>query len=236
MGRFSLLIFERRTLPERCIIYGGAYVPSRKQAIRALFDKWKFVKGHWIPYAFAKKRRREFLILFNIYGASMTLEALHLLKDGGVRKVFFIGSMFAKQMPIGTLVLPVKVIDRAGIVLVDEPARAAVGQDKSSVRTLELVLRHFQQSYRKAKIVSVPCVLHAVNRVREFVESNSDIEGVEMESSTFMHFSKKLGMKSFAALYVSDNKSVDVISGAKTVRIARRKALRCLTSVALRAL
>jgi purine-nucleoside phosphorylase len=189
-----------------------------------------------MAYAFAKKRRREFLSLFNIYGASMTLEVLHLLKDGGVTKVFFIGSMFAKQMPIGTLVLPVKVIDRAGIVLVDEPARAAVGQDKSSVRRLEFVLRHFQQTYRKAKIVSVPCVLHTINRVRELVESSADIEGVEMETSTFIHFSKKLGIKSYAALYVSDNKSVDVISGAKTVRIARRKALGVLTSAALRAL
>lgn len=233
MGRFSLVAFGRRTLPERCIIYAGAYVPSRKERIRPLFDKWKLVRGSWLPYAFAKKKRKNFLILFNVYGASMTLEVLHLLKDGGVRKVFFIGSMFAKRIPIGKLVLPTEIVDKAGIVLVHDPARSVVAPSRSSLKSLKSGLKRLNQPFEEAKIVSVPCVLHGIKSVAEFIENNESIEGVELEASTFLHFSKKLHMTSYAILYVSDNKRVDVISSAKIVRETRRKALRNITKVAL---
>jgi purine-nucleoside phosphorylase len=54
-----------------------------------------------------------------------------------------------------------------------------------------------------------------------------------METSTFLHFSRKLHMRAYAALYVSDNETVDVVSADKKVREARRGALRDITRVAL---
>lgn len=233
MGRFSLVAFGRRRLPERCIIYAGAYVPSRKERIRPLFDKWRLGRGSWLPYAFAKKKRKSFLILFNVYGASMTLEVLHLLKDGGVNRVFFIGSMFAKNIPIGTPVIPIEVVDQAGIVLIDEPGRATVAPSRSSPKALRSGFERLNQPFEEAKIVSVPCVLHGIKSVMEFIEKNERIEGVEMEASTFLHFAKKLHITNYAVLYVSDNRRVDVISGDKMVREARRKALRNITMIAL---
>jgi len=236
MGRFSQSVFGRRRLPERTIIYAGSYVPSRKETVRSLFGKWKLVRGNWLPYAFARKGRREFLILFNVYGASMTLEALHLIKDGGVRKVFFIGSMFAKRIPIGKLVLPTRVVDMAGIVSIDNPGHNIVRAESYSIKRLESRLEASCVPFEKARIVSVPCVLHDIKPVTEFIAGNNQVEGVEMETSTFTHFSKKLGMKSYAVLYVSDNERVDVISTARTVRAARKKALRNITRLAIEVL
>jgi purine-nucleoside phosphorylase len=233
MGRFSLATFGKKTLPERCIIFAGAYVPSRKDTIRPLFDKWRLVRANWLPYAFAGKQRKNYLILFNIYGASMTLEALHLLKDGGASSVFFIGSMFAKHVPIGTPVIPIGVVDKAGIVLIDDPTRTTVVPANSSVKALKLAFRRLSVHFEEARVVSVPCVLHGVGSVTKFIENSEDIEGVEMEASTFLHFTQKLHMTSYAVLYVSDNKRVDVISPVKKVREARRKALRSITKVAL---
>jgi purine-nucleoside phosphorylase len=233
MGRYSLATFGKKTLPERCIILAGAYIPSRKETMRQLFDKWRLVRGNWLPYAFAEKQRKHFLILFNVYGASMTLEALHLLKEGGVKRVFFIGSMFAKRIPIGTPVIPTEAVDKAGIVLVDDPTWTKVVPDKSSVKALKSAFGRLNLRFEEAKIVSVPCVLHGIKPLMEFIENNEDMEGVEMEASTFLHFTKKLHMTSYAVLYVSDNQRVDVLSAAKSVREARRKALRNIIKVAL---
>ena len=233
MGRFSLATFGRKRLPIQCIIFAGSYIPSRKETIRPLFDKWRLVRDNWLPYAYAERQRKKYLILFNVYGASMTLEALHLLKEGGVRKVFFIGSMFAKRIPLGTPVVPIKVVDKAGIVSIDAPKRTTVVPDKSSIKAVKLAFGRLNVRFEEAKIVSVPCVLHGIKPVTRFIEKNEGIEGVEMEASTFLHFTRKLHMSSYAVLYVSDNQRVNVISSAKIVREARGKALRNITNVAL---
>ena len=48
MERFSRAVFGRETLPERCIIYAGAYVPKRKNWVGSVFDEWNRIKGTWV--------------------------------------------------------------------------------------------------------------------------------------------------------------------------------------------
>ena len=79
-------------------------------------------------------------MLFNVYGgAAMTLEALHLLRDGGVRRVFFVGSMYAKHIPICTLVIPRRVFDRAGIVSLE--TTGSMSLPTQSINALESSLK-----------------------------------------------------------------------------------------------
>jgi hypothetical protein len=128
LGRLSEAVFGRKKLPERCLIYAGAYVGKRKEWVKSLFDRWQRIRGYWVRYSSASKNGREYLLVFNAYGAAMTLEIIRLLKDGGVKKVFFIGSLGGKELPVGTLVLPTKVVDKTGFVAADSPNKRIVEQ------------------------------------------------------------------------------------------------------------
>ncbi|MEM3390082.1 MAG: hypothetical protein QW491_11830 [Thermoproteota archaeon] len=121
MGRLSEAIFGRKKLPERCLISAGAYVAKRKEWVKSLFDRWQLIRGYWVCYSFAFKNGRDYLLVFNVYGAAVTLEVIRLLKDGGVKRVFFIGSLGCKELPVGTLVLPTKIVDKTGFVAADIP-------------------------------------------------------------------------------------------------------------------
>jgi len=43
-----------------------------------------------VRFTFARKNGVEYFIVFNIYGASMVLEIIQLLKDGNAKKVFLV--------------------------------------------------------------------------------------------------------------------------------------------------
>jgi len=233
VGRFSEFTFGRSKLPERCLIYAGAYVPRRKDWVRGSFDEWSRIRGNWVKYSFATKRSKDYVLAFNVYGGSVTLELLRLLKDGDVKRVFFVGSLGAKDLPIGTIVMPSKVIDRAGPVLVDTHPNEIVRPDNGSLARLRRALQSLGISHVEGTIASVPCVLHNIPKVKKFIEQDSTILGVELETSTFYHYSRKDGFENYALLYVSDNEQHSVISRAKNVREARRNALRSITNVAL---
>ena len=236
MGNLSKAVFGRRNLPQECILYGGAYLPSRKDVIRVLFDSWPRIKGSWVKHTYAKSQGEEYLVVLNVYGGSIALEVLHLLKDGGCTRVFFIGSMYAKDLPIGRLVIPTLVIDMAGPPTIDDSHKRVIKLDPIIRLRLQETLEARRMAYAERKIVSVPAVLHGIDHVLKLVAEDESIAGVEMETSTFNHFSSKLGLKGYPLLHVSDNEKYGVISRAKTVWEARRRALRESTDIALEVL
>jgi purine-nucleoside phosphorylase len=236
MGRFSESVFGRKVLPERCLIYAGEYVPQRIKWVENLFDKWDGIKGNWLRYCFAAKDGLGYLLIFGCYGGAICFETLRLLRDGNTKKVFFIGSMGAKQLPIGTLVIPTTVIDKAGLVLLDNPERQSLEVEPKSLIRLQTSLKTLGQEYIEGKIVSVPCVLHGIDHIKNFIKQDTTILGVEMETSTFYHYSQKDGLENYALLWVSDNREHDVISQAKSVRDARRTSIKTITKIAIETL
>ena len=232
MGRFSKVLFGREELPDGCIIYAGSYVPVRKEWVRSIFGQWNRIKGNWVKYTFATKKGKEYLLVYNVYGGAIALELLHLLKDGNVKKVFLIGSLGGKDLPIGTIIIPTKVIDKAGLVSVDNPHKQIVEPDEKSLKKLKEVLCGLGINYVEGKIASVPCVLHNINHVKELIEQESSIIGVDIETSTFHYYSQKESFENYALLYISDNKKYDIISQAQNVQEARKKALKTITRVA----
>ena len=121
MGKFAETVFGRKVLPKGCLIFGGVYGSKRAQIVLRRFDSWVRPRGNWIRYTYAKKGNREYLVCFNVYGGTTTLELLHLLHDGNVRSAFFVGSMGSDSLDIGEVVVPEEVVDRAGIVLLESP-------------------------------------------------------------------------------------------------------------------
>jgi len=188
---FSRLIFSRDKLPERCIVFAGAYFPGRFKLARNLFDRRTRVSGMWVRYSFAKKSGKEFLLLFNVYGAAMMLEVLYLLKDGGAKSVFFVGSAGAKSLDVGEIILPTEVVDRAGVVQIDTRGKDSVVPPETESRTIEKALLDQGWSYAKTKVVSVPAVLHGIDHVTEYIRDEKDTEIHEMELSTIFSFLQK---------------------------------------------
>ena len=233
MGRYSKLIFGRDKLPARCIIYAGAYLPSRKKIVWRHFDKWGRVKGYWVRYVYAQKNGREYLILFNVYGGAFMMEALHILRDGGVRNTFFIGSAGGKYLPIGTIILPIEVIERSGPVIIDNTEVESIKCSREIVDFLAKKMNEMGINYTKGKIMSVPCVLHEIKHLRKMFEDRDDILGVEMELASYIYYARKLGIKAFALIYISDNKYYDVISRREEAVKARKRALNTITKIAL---
>lgn len=233
MGRWSKAVFERDLLPNRCIIYAGSYIPQRKEWIRRYFDSWSRIRGTWIKYVYATSRGKEYLLTFNVYGASMIMELLYLLKDGNVEKLFFIGSTGGKYLSIGSIVLPIEVVEQAGPVSIEDKSKRIIKPRKNSLSKLRSVLNKLSMNYIEGRILSVPCVLHDITHIHELFEKDDSILGVELELSTFYYYSNKLGFEGYALLYISDNKKYDIISGVETVREARRKALKLITKIAL---
>ena len=166
----------------------------------------------------------------------MVLEIVQLLKEGNAKKVFFSGSMGGKELPVGTLVLPTRILDKTGFVAIDDPHRQVVQPDETCLQKLRHALESSRTGYVEGEIVSVPCVLHNIESVKTFVEQEKGILGVECETSTYFHYAQKEKLESYALLYVSDNKKHDIISGGKDLWAARRKSLRKITSIAFKAL
>jgi purine-nucleoside phosphorylase len=232
MGRFSEVVFGRRELPERCLIYAGAYLPIRKDWVRGLFDSWQRVQGWWIRFTFCNKDGIEYLLVFNVYGASTILEVVQLLKEGNAKKVFFLGSLGGKELPVGTLVLPTRIVDKTGFVAIDRADRRIVQPDDYSLEKVRCALDNAGEAYVEGEIVSVPCVLHNIEHISSFVEQDENILGVECETSTYFHYTQKETLESYALLYISDNRKHDIIAGGKDLQNARRKSLRKITRIA----
>lgn len=211
-------------------------MPARKDTVRAMFDRWPRIEGTWIKFTFAESRSEENLVIFNVYGGSIVLELLQLLKDGGCTRAFFIGSMYAKDLPIGRLVIPVQVVDMAGPPTIDDSRKDVIELDSEIRSGIKKAMDKKGLAYGEHKIVSVPAVLHGIDHVNKLVAEGKDIAGVEMETSTFIHFSSKLGLKGYPLLHVSDNEKRGLISKARMVWKARKRALRASTDIALEVL
>jgi purine-nucleoside phosphorylase len=233
LGRFAKTEFGRSTLPRSCIIFGGVYVPLRARVVGKHFDSWTRPRGNWIKYTYASKGKREYLVCFNVYGGTTTLELLHLLKDGNVRSAFFVGSMGSDSLKVGQMVVPDRVVDMAGIVAVDSPGDAVVKVERGSLAEIEQSLGRLGIPFIRGKTASVPAVLHAIESIKRYLSDNKDVLGVELELSTFHHFGQKLGLKTYGLLYVWDNPRHDIISGPKSIWRARMKALDSATAVVL---
>ncbi len=171
------------------------------------------------------------MLCFGVYGGVATMELLQCLKDGGARTVVFVGSMGAKKLPIGTIVLPAAVVDRAGIVSLDDPNHSITHADPVAVKTMRLVLKANGIRYEEATIVSVPSVLHGVESILSFVKGRHDVAGVELELSTLYHFAKKLGIRAYALVYVYDNAQHSIIDRPESLEKVRREAYQTIQLV-----
>jgi purine-nucleoside phosphorylase len=147
--------------------------------------------------------------------------------------MFLVGSMYAKRLPVGAIVLPTQVDDMAGVVKIDDPDAGPATPDEQILEQVRSELRGRGVEFTEGRTFSTPAVLHGIEHVSEAVRRDHEVIGVEMETSTFLHFARKHGVKAGALLYVSDNDRHSIISKGKNLRAARLDGLRIASSVAV---
>lgn len=233
MGNISKAVFERKDLPKTVIIRAGGYYQERSQMLLSQFDNTEDLRVEWCPFTYAKFKASEYLVIFNVYGASITLEILQILKEGGVENVLFIGSMFSKNYDIGEYLLITEVIDRTGLVHVDTNGESNVMVNPVFIDQLSKFYHKQSTNFQKAKIMSVPCVLHGIESIHKELGDDDSLEGVEMELSTFYHFGQKLGLNLYSFLYVSDNPSHHMMTTNLSIRELRTERMENLGKLLL---
>ena len=232
MGGYSETVFARSRLPRRAIVCAGVCTVTRKEAFRRNFDGWTKVKGSWLRYSFARWKGKEFVVVFGIYGAAMMLETIQCLRDGGVRSCYMVGSMGARNLPVGTIVLPTSIEDQAGVVCIDDHSAASTPDDAMLRLTVDR-LKSMHLAYAAGRTVSVPAVLHGIQQVNDYIRRDTRLIGHEMEGSTFLHFARKHGIRAGALFWVSDNDRHSIIAGARGLQEARREATLSIAKVAV---
>lgn len=208
MGDYSKAVFRRGELPEIAVIRAGAHFIERAERTLQYFDDVEELRGTWMPYCYGKVNKREVLIVFNVYGAATMLEIIRLLEDGGVKYIGFIGSAFSKKDPVGQQLLIKTIFDQAGIALLD-----GVKRIERQERLVEMQREIFVKEnvpYSEVNLVSVPAVMHGIDSVNEFI-ARDEVDALEMELSTFFHFTQQSGIDTFAFVYVSDNPTNPVL-------------------------
>jgi purine-nucleoside phosphorylase len=228
MGDISKAVFEREYLPKTVIIRAGGYYERRSQLLLSQFDDVEEKRLEWCPFTYAKSNGMEYLVIFNVYGASVTLEVLKILKEGSVENVLFIGSMFSKNCDIGQYLLIREVIDRTGLVSLASGSSDAVQVNPKFRQRLETYFQENNIRYETAKIMSVPCVLHGIEHIQLELKEDDTIEGVEMELSTFYHFGQQMGLNLYSFLYVSDNPTHHMMTTNIPVRELRKERMELL--------
>ena len=231
MGKFSKVVLGKDKI-SRALIVAGTATTGRIRSVLNHFSNHSRVKQEFVKYCHITHDGKEAVLFFSVYGGAPTLELVHLLQDAHCKKILFVGSCYGtKPMPIGTFILPEKVIDRAGLVLLDDPAHKNCTPNPQILREIENCLQKRKYKYYKGTTAAVPCVIHNIPHVSEFVKQ-SNILGVEMELSTLYHFAHKANIKTGGLVYVSDSPAVHILENTKKIKQAKIDALGSAVEIA----
>lgn len=235
MNRTAQYLFGREELPDTVFLYPGAYSPDRSNSFLSIFDSNTEIKGSWLPFSYTVYKGTEYMVIFNIFGASITLDALQLMKKCNVKKVIFIGLMYSKNLDVGTHVIVNTVFDQAGIVLLDTEGKDVIKVDISNINRQKEAYEQMGIQYQEACIVSVPSVVHGIKQVEEYIEQEH-IQGLELEMSTLHHFGNKIGLEIYSFQVVSDNPEHSLFDRSKSISQLRIEGRNLAGYVALKML
>lgn len=190
------------TLPAHCIVYAGTTRDELKNDILSIYANVLVLQSHIFEGFIVEKDDEQYLLLFQIYGAAMMADVVHILADGNVREILFVGAVhsFDNTLDIGSIIVPDQIQALDGLVNGIENVEIAYPDTDSFLKVKYFLERNFIQ-FRVGKTVSIPGVF-----VKPQKESyHTDAIALEMESSSLFHYAKKNNIKAAAIHVVSDN-------------------------------
>lgn len=190
------------TLPSQCIIYAGTTRDELKNNILSSYVNVKTVQSHIFEGFVVERDYEQYLLLFQIYGAAMMADVVHILADGNVKEILFVGAVhsFDVTLDIGSIIVPDQIQALDGLVNGIEKMEITY-PDSDSFLKVKFLLEKNLIPFRVGKTVSIPGVF--VKPPEEIY--HKDTIALEMESSSLFHYSRKNNIKAAAIHVVSDN-------------------------------
>ena len=208
MGVWAKHEFNREILPEVCYLFAGTADEETKQKVLSKFGEIKFHKHDMYERYIVSDGNVEYVLIFQVYGAILTADLLKVLKDGEVKKCYFIGYAFSfnEDAKVGDYFISTYVQSLDGIVQsidgVDESY-----PDENMLNEIMNKFDHSQIAYLTGMSVSVPCCLWSIDN--KLINKNA--VALEMEYASFCHFCKKLGIQGAGFFVISDTRNYSLL-------------------------
>jgi purine-nucleoside phosphorylase len=201
VGEWAKKYFDQDDLPKQCYVFAGTSTENFKQSLLKYFDDVIFHDGGIFEKYMVTKNEVKYLLIFQVFGAPMIIDLVHVLKDGGVEKIIFFGSAYGinDSLMVGDCVIPVNAQSLDGVLQTVENVNYSI-PDENLTHAIKNILNLSGEKCIMGKVVSVPSV---------FVKPNSglyddDLDVLEMETACLFYYTKKLNIRSAGILIVSD--------------------------------
>jgi len=212
MGQWSKHEFKRNILPHRCYFFAGTGINSLKDKILNHFDKILLHENDLYERYIVKNNVKECSLVFQVYGASMAADLVHVLKDGESKEIIFFGAAFGmlSEMKVGDFVIPSKIQALDGIIKLCENESYAL-PDYSFLHKIKSIFDEKDILYYSGKSISIPSVF--VKPKKELYDN--DLIALEMELASVCYYAKKLDIKSAGVLVISDTVNKTLLDSQK---------------------
>lgn len=196
--------FGQKTLPKKSFIFADNLKESVKSRILDNFDEILFKhEGGYFERYIVRVNDMEYILVFQVVGAPMIIDILHILKDGSVDEVIFLGAAYGitESLNVCDCVIPTVSQALEGVLKTLENIDYSYPNEELNNRVMDK-LKHKNKKFQNGKVVSVTSSF-AQPSWKLF---DKDVDVLEMETSCLFHYSKKLNLKSSGILIISDTK------------------------------
>jgi len=208
MGHWAKSLFGQETFEDVGIVLAGKTRTNHEKEVLSFFDSVKSSKDRVWHGHLACKNKKDYPVVFNVYGAPAMVDVMAEMHDGGCRTLLFVGYAyggFKQNLPLGTVVLPERAYHFEGIYHPIEPDREFAEPDKELYAKIEEIFNKHKIAYVKGTNISVPAVKFQLPHANEaYVKINPTT--VEMELASCLSRAQDMGIRAVGILVISDNR------------------------------
>ena len=212
MGDWAKHEMDRTSLPQKCYIFAGTTLDEQKEKILSMFEKINFHKHDVYERYIVSDEEKEYLIIFQVYGAPLITDITHILNDGGVEIIIFIGAAFGihESLRIGNFVIPDQIQALDGLLKMNFNVDYAY-PDRGLNNTIKAIMQKKGEKYFEGKTVSVPSTFSQPDKSRH----DNDVMALEIEFSSVCYFANAFNIACAGVLVISDTANHDLLDEQK---------------------
>jgi uridine phosphorylase len=201
MGKWSRWELGRDLLPSPAFFFGGNTPRSSIERIVGSYERVLFHKHDNYEPFLVEAKGRETLLAFQVYGAPMVADLLHILGDGGVRSSVFLGAAYGIDPDLreADCIVPTRVRCLDGF----SPFLGApdwVPPDPGVRHQLVATLKGAEEPFHEGPTVSVPSTFFHGRQSAIPREALA----LEIETAAFLFVGAASSIRCAAALVISD--------------------------------